>query len=113
MKTYEITVNDKTYIVKAREINPDELPKQTKTETSSPSSDTSAGTGLKITAPLSGNILEIKVSKGMSVQKGQVLCLLEAMKMENEIMAPQDGTVTAVHISKNQQVESGTVLIEL
>ena len=56
------------------------------------------------------SILDVKVSAGQAVKSGQVLMVLEAMKMENEIMAPKDGTVTAVSVSKGASVESGTLL---
>ena len=57
-----------------------------------------------------GTILDIKVSQGASVKKGDVLMVLEAMKMENEIMCPRDGTVASVNASKGATVESGTLL---
>ena len=57
-----------------------------------------------------GNILDVKVSAGASVKAGDVLVILEAMKMENEIMAPHDGKVTAVAVTKGAAVESGALL---
>lgn len=57
-----------------------------------------------------GNILDVKVSAGASVKAGDVLVILEAMKMENEIMAPCDGTVTSVSVTKGAAVESGALL---
>ena len=57
-----------------------------------------------------GTILDVKVSAGQAVKSGDVLMILEAMKMENEIMAPHDGTITAVSVSKGAAVESGTLL---
>ncbi len=63
-----------------------------------------------MTSPMPGTILDVKVSAGQAVKSGQVLMVLEAMKMENEIMAPKDGTVTAVSVSKGASVESGTLL---
>lgn len=113
MKTYEITLNDKTYIVKAREIDSAEIPKQVTPSTPVSATAATSGQGCKVTAPVAGLVLDIKVSIGMPVKKGQILCILEAMKMENEIIAPQDGTVTAIHVSKNQQIESGIVMIEM
>ena len=57
-----------------------------------------------------GNILDVKVKAGASVKAGDVLVILEAMKMENEIMAPCDGTVTSVAAAKGAAVESGALL---
>ena len=60
-----------------------------------------------------GKILGIKVAAGQAVKKGDVLLVLEAMKMENEIVAPQDGTVASVNTSVGEQVEAGAVLATL
>ena len=66
--------------------------------------------GEKITAPMPGTILAANVTSGSAVKKGDVLMILEAMKMENEIMAPCDGAVTSVSVTKGAAVESGTLL---
>ena len=60
-----------------------------------------------------GNILAVNVSAGQAVKKGEVLMILEAMKMENEIMCPRDGVVASVHTSKGSAVESGALLCVL
>ena len=65
--------------------------------------------GESVNAPMPGTILDVKVSNGQAVKKGDLLMILEAMKMENEIMAPCDGTVTSV-IAKGTSVQSGTSL---
>ena len=57
-----------------------------------------------------GTILSVNVTNGATVKKGDVLMVLEAMKMENEIMSPCDGTVTSVNVSKGAAVETGAVL---
>lgn len=57
-----------------------------------------------------GVVLKVQVQQGQAVKAGQVLVILEAMKMENEIMAPCDGTVTSVSVTKGAAVESGTLL---
>ena len=60
-----------------------------------------------------GNILSVNVQVGATVEKGQVLCILEAMKMENEIMAPEAGTVSSITVSKGSTVQSGDVLVTI
>lgn len=66
-----------------------------------------------VCAPLPGSVIDIKVSVGESVKKGQLLLLIEAMKMENEIVAPTDGVVRAIHTSKGASVSTGTPLVTL
>lgn len=68
---------------------------------------------VKIAAPMPGKILSAKVSVGQEVKKGDVIVILEAMKMENEIVAPQDGIVATVNVSSGQSVESGVILATL
>ena len=60
-----------------------------------------------------GNINDVKVSQGQAVKKGDVLVILEAMKMENEIMAPRDGVVASVNVAKGATVNSGDLLLSL
>ncbi|MBM7615979.1 biotin/lipoyl-containing protein [Alkaliphilus hydrothermalis] len=66
-----------------------------------------------VEAPMPGNIWKIEVKEGQAVKEGQVLLILEAMKMENEIMAPADGTVAAIHVSEGASVNGGDVLVSL
>jgi biotin carboxyl carrier protein len=60
-----------------------------------------------------GTVLDVKVTPGQAVKSGDVLLILEAMKMENEIMAPSDGTVDTVPVAKGASVNSGDVLVTL
>ena len=69
--------------------------------------------GEAVNAPMPGNILKVNVSVGQSVGQGDVLVVLEAMKMENEIMAPRAGTVAQVLVSKGSTVDTGAVLVVL
>ena len=71
------------------------------------------GSGEAVNAPMPGNILKVNVNVGDAVKSGTVLVVLEAMKMENEIMAPADGTVAAVSVAQGASVEAGTVLCTL
>lgn len=72
----------------------------------------SAGPG-SIKAPMPGTILGVKVTKGQSVKRGDVLCILEAMKMENEITAPNDGVVQHIRVQAGTTVNTGDPLIDL
>ena len=58
-----------------------------------------------------GNILKVNVTQGQAVKEGEVLCVLEAMKMENDIMAPKAGTIAQVVVAKGSSVNTGDVLI--
>ena len=66
-----------------------------------------------ISSPMPGTIVSVNVTPGQAVKKGDVLLVLEAMKMENEIMAPHDAAVAAVHVNKGHSVDSGTPLVSL
>ncbi len=71
------------------------------------------GAGEVIPSPLPGNILAVKVAAGEAVTKGQLLVVIEAMKMENEVLSPRDGTVAQVIASKGSVVETGAPLLTL
>ena len=69
------------------------------------------GAGEPVNAPMPGTILKVNVTQGQAVKEGEVLCILEAMKMENEIMASKGGTVTQVLVAKGSIVDTGAPLV--
>ena len=107
MKKYRVNVNGTVFEVEIEEMTgapaaPAAAP--------APAAPAAPAGGEKITAPMPGTILAVNVANGSAVKKGDVLMILEAMKMENEIMAPCDGAVTSVAVIKGASVESGTLL---
>jgi len=121
MRQFNITVNGVAYSVAVEEVNGVVAPvaapvvapapvAAAPVAAPAPAASPVAG-GEKVTAPMPGTILDVKVSQGASVKKGDVLLILEAMKMENEIMAPCDGTVKQIVANKGASVNSGDALI--
>ena len=76
-----------------------------------PAAPAATAAGEAVTAPMPGTILKVNVQNGQAVKEGDLLCVLEAMKMENEIMAPKDGTVTQVLVQKGSTVDTGAPLV--
>ena len=105
MKKYKVNVNGTLYEVEIEEMTGAPAAAPVAAAPAAP-----AGAGERVAAPMPGNILSVNVAAGDTVKKGQVLMILEAMKMENEIMAPCDGKVTAVAVTKGATVESGALL---
>ncbi len=130
MRKFAITVNGQTYEVEVEEIGgaptfaaapvaapvaaPAPVAAQAPKAAAPAAKPAAAPAGAEaITAPMPGNINAVKVSQGQNVKKGDVLLVLEAMKMENEIMAPRDGVVASVNVSKGATVNTGDVLLSL
>ena len=113
MKKYKVNVNGTDYEIGIELLSDDQMsaaPAQAPAA-QAPAAPAQAanGAGEQVKCPMPGTILDVKVAVGDAVKKGQVLMILEAMKMENEIMAGADGTVTSV-IAKGASVETGTPL---
>lgn len=118
MRKFIVNVNGNSYEVEVEEVGaavaaaPVAAPVQTAAAPKAAPKAAAPAGGTPVKAPMPGNVLDIKVSNGQAVKKGDVLVILEAMKMENEISAPQDGTVTVV-ASKGATVNTGDVLVTL
>lgn len=114
MKQLKVTVNGTTYDVCVEEVGETaSAPVAAPVAPATPAPAAASVAGENVCAPMPGTVLSVKVSVGQSVKKGDVLCVLEAMKMENEIYAPRDGEVVAVSATKGESVESGKVLVVL
>ena len=131
MKQLKITVNGKAYDVQVEEVGASTAPAASapaaaapaapaaapapaaeKAAPAAPAAAPAAGSE-NINSPMPGTILDVKVANGAAVKAGEVLLVLEAMKMENEIKAPHDATVAAVLVKKGDTVDSGTPLVSL
>ena len=114
MKKYRVNVNGTQYDITLEVLEGEAAaaPAPKAAPAAAPKAAAPAG-GQAISAPMPGTILSVNVKPGQAVKKGDVLVMLEAMKMENEIMAPTDGTVGAVNVTKGQSVQSGDVLLTL
>ncbi|MCM1578697.1 MAG: biotin/lipoyl-binding protein [Ruminococcus sp.] len=115
MKRFNITVNGKSYDVAVEEVGGSVAPAASSAPVASVApapapAAAPAGNGTPVKAPMSGNILDVKVNVGDSVSSGQVIIVLEAMKMENDIVAPVSGKVTSIAVKKGETVNSDTAL---
>ena len=122
MKRFSVTVNGKAYDVAVEEITDGSVPvvaaapaapapvAAAPAPAAAPAAPAAAGEGETVTAPMPGTILDVKVNVGDTVSKGQVIMILEAMKMENEIMAARTIEVTDRAAKKNDTVNSGDTL---
>lgn len=120
MKKYNVTVNGTAYEVTLEAVDASEVktsPAPAAAPAAAPAPTPAAtpaapvsGSKETVSSPMPGNILAVNVANGAAVKKGDVLMILEAMKMENEIMSPCDGTILSVNVTKGASVETGAVL---
>ncbi|WAM34942.1 biotin/lipoyl-containing protein [Caldicellulosiruptor morganii] len=110
---YIVTVNGKKFEVEVERIgngNGSKQVNETPEKVTANDIEQKIAGGIKISAPMPGKILSVNIKEGQKAKKGDVLFILEAMKMENEIMVPEDGMVEKVLVSKGAQVSSGDIL---
>lgn len=122
MKNYRITVNGTAYDVAVEELGASAAstpvavapaaPVAAAPAPAAPAASGAAGS-ITVTSPMPGKILNVKASVGAAVKKGDVVMILEAMKMENEIVAPEDGTVASINVAAGDAVEAGDTLATL
>lgn len=123
MKNYTITVNGTPYNVTVEEgvssapaqapASVAAAPAAAPAQPAANPAPAAANGSVSIESPMPGTILDIKTSVGASVESGQVVCVLEAMKMENDIVAPQSGTIASISVNKGDSVEAGQVIITM
>lgn len=122
MKNYTITVNGNVYDVTVEEgvstgaapvAAPKAAPKAAPAAAPKAAAPAGAQGSVTVAAPMPGKILAVKVAAGQAVKRGDVLLVLEAMKMENDIVAPEDGTVASINAAVGDSVESGATLATL
>ena len=115
MKKYEIEIDGQVYQVKVRELPDDAVMREQPKAGSSRNTADSAppAEGKTMLAPMAGTILRILVKEGQRVKKGENLIVLEAMKMENEIVADEDGVIRSILVKANDSVESDQPLLIL
>jgi biotin carboxyl carrier protein len=117
MKNYVITVNGTSYDVTVEEVGGAApvaaTPVAAPVKAAPAKAAAPAAGSVSVTAPMPGKILNVKLQAGAVVKKGDVILILEAMKMENEIVAPEDGTIASINVATGDSVEAGAVLATL
>ena len=118
MKNYTITVNGTAYDVTVEENGagasaPAAAPAPKAAAPKKSAAPKAAAGGAPINAPMRGTIVDVKVKVGDKVSNGTVVAVLEAMKMENDIVSDKDGVVAAVLVNKGDSVETGAPVVTL
>lgn len=110
MKVYKVKVNGKVYEVELESVSENDKHLEAPAATVSKPAQATNGEGTKLNAPMAGTILNVKVSVGQNVNAGDVVCILEAMKLENEVVAPVSGQIKAIEVSKGSTVTNGQLI---
>lgn len=135
LRKFRIKINEKEYLVEMEELGtapgagfiaapaaapaaatvaaPAAAPAPVAAPVAAPAPVVPTGEGLTMDAPMPGNILDVQVKVGDVVKENQVLVILEAMKMENEIVAPKAGTITAVYVTKGSPIDVGAPIVTI
>ena len=113
MKIYKVKVNGKVYEVELESVteNSGSIVSEKKSDAPAPQAPATSGEGTPLLSPIQGTVLKINVSEGSFVKKGDVLLVIEAMKLENDIVAPKDGVIKGIKVSKGQNVNSKDELL--
>lgn len=112
MKIYKVKVNGKVYEVELESVteNSGTIVSEKKADAPAPA-PASSGEGIPLLSPIQGTVLKVNVAVGDSIKKGDVLLVIEAMKLENDIVAPKDGVIKGIKVSKGQNVNSKDELL--
>lgn len=118
MRRFNVTVNGVSYDVVVEEVGgaasaPAAAPVAAPVAAPKAAAPAAPAGAVAVKAPMPGTIMKVNVTAGQAVKKGDVLCVLEAMKMENDISAPQDGVVASVNVQKGASVQNEEVLVTL
>ncbi|NLI89093.1 MAG: biotin/lipoyl-binding protein [Epulopiscium sp.] len=125
MKRFQVTVNGNSYEVEVEELAAGQVaapaapaapvaptPAATPAPAAAPAANIPAGAN-KVTAPMPGKIVNINVTNGQAVEEGDLVCTLEAMKMENEVFASASGTIASINVNPGDAVETGDVIVTI
>ena len=110
MKLYRVKVNGKVYEVELEAVTETSGSITAPTAPVAPQAPVSTGEGVPFLAPIGGKVLDVKVNVGTQVKKGDILCVIEAMKLENEVTATKEGVIKEVKVSKGSTVANKDVL---
>ena len=113
MKIYKVKVNGKTYRVELESVEQvaSEAVKETKKEEKKAAAQVPTGEGRPVESPIQGTVVNVKTSVGANVKKGDVLVVVEAMKLENDVVSPFDGVVSEVLVKKGDSITAKQAIV--